>query len=183
MSMAAYRFRGIDHGAGRLSADKPARLAGVQDQGPPDPHRQRPVGVAEQDQVELAPFADFLLELVEGVGHEDFPPADLGHVRPRMKRVAGDGLQPLLVVVVVPVDADHRDPAISERENRLGATNVAKMQDHLDPFLPEETEGVFGQAPLVVRVGQDSRLHPGAPLIRLSPQGAPGGSPRAVPEG
>jgi hypothetical protein len=109
--------------------------------------------------------------------------ADLGHVRPRMKRVAGDGLQPLLVVVVVPVDADHRDPAISERENRLGATNVAKMQDHLDPFLPEETEGVFGQAPLVVRVGQDSRLHPGAPLIRLSPQGAPGGSPRAVPEG
>ncbi len=152
----------IDHGAGRLSAQEPARLAGVHDQGPPDAHRQRPVRVPEEDQVELAALADLLLELVEGVGHEDLPPVDLLRVGPRVERVAGDGLQAIPVVVVVPVDADQRDPARAERENRFGKADVAKMHDHADTLLPEEGEGVFGEASLVVRVGQDPGLHPAA---------------------
>ena len=118
----------------------------------PDPHRERPVRVAEENEVEPPPPGELPLQLVVGMREQDRPAAHRFDVRPLPERPAGRLLQPVAIGIAVA-----EDPAQGER--RIGVpredgrrADIPEMEHHPHPLGAKQEERACRGAPVVVGV-------------------------------
>src|SRR3990172_3689069 len=148
----------VDDRARVLSLQEAARFPRVQHQRLAHVHRERPVGVAEKDEVEPPLPVQLPLQLVVGVREQDRPPLHRLDARPLPEGAAGRLLQPVAVVVVAehPEQRDRRIIVPLEDGRRA---DVAEVDDPPHPFRAKEEERAFRGGPVIVGIGENPDLH------------------------